>query len=133
MNRIPLSTSIKVGIQSYFIANRGGSFFMPADEECEDGKKIIEINGAACTEAQPIIDLVLEEIDDFEKLHGNVKTARKSFSAYQKKINRLKETCSMYQQSNDLKKQQILSYKLLLKELLNKGQITKKDIEKYIS
>lgn len=131
-NIIPLTNSVKVGIQSYFIHKHGGSFFMPASEEGPEYDEIMKINGNDIKEAQPIIDLVLKEIEDFEALHGNVETARKSYSAYQKKINRLKKTCALYQNANDQKKKQLFEYNLLFRHLIEQGRLTEEEVKRYI-
>jgi hypothetical protein len=67
MNSIPLSTRVKTAIEAYFIEKHGGSFFMPASEEGEEYDEIVRINTNAYKEAQPIIDIVLETIKEYEK------------------------------------------------------------------
>lgn len=65
--RIPLKIRIEVAIQAYFIAELCGSYFMPVDEESEEYKKLSEINQKAFDEANPLIEIVMEEVSEWVK------------------------------------------------------------------
>jgi len=62
---IPLHIRITVAIQAHFIAERGGSFFMPVDETSDEYKEISKINGEACKEAAPIIKETLRVVEEW--------------------------------------------------------------------
>ena len=67
MKKIPIETKVKVAIENHFIHKLGGSLFMPASEEGEEYDEIMRINALAQKEAQPIIDIVLREIEKWKE------------------------------------------------------------------
>jgi hypothetical protein len=66
LNETTLETKIKVAIESYFIANKGGSFFIPVDDNGTPDKKTEAKNKRILKQAKPIVDLVLEIIKDHD-------------------------------------------------------------------
>jgi hypothetical protein len=67
LKEIPLEIRLKVAIQAYFIAEEGGSFFMPLDENGNDLPEVVEKNEECFKKAKPIIDLVLKELEEWKK------------------------------------------------------------------
>ena len=57
----------------------------------------------------------------------------KTISTFQKKINRLRNTCTSLMISNKNRKHQISQYNLFIKKLLSEKRITKEEISEYMN
>jgi len=69
LKQIPLDIRLKVAIQAYFIDKMGGTILIPLDENGNDIPEVVELNNKILEHAKPIIDLVLEEYENW-KLDG---------------------------------------------------------------
>lgn len=69
LKNIPLEIRLKVAIEAYFVGKYGGSFFVPLDDDGQGNVEVIQKNRECLEKAQPVIDLVLEEIKQW-KLDG---------------------------------------------------------------
>jgi len=57
---------------------------------------------------------------------------QKTSSELQKKINRLRELCTKYDQRCRLRKRQITKYNLFVAKLISEGRITRSEIDEYM-
>jgi hypothetical protein len=64
---IPLETRIKVNVEAYFVRKAGCSMIIPVDENGEPDKALYEATNKAVMDAQPLIDLIMEEIEGWRK------------------------------------------------------------------
>ena len=62
LKNISLEIRIKVAIEAYFISKYGGSLIMPLDENGNDIPEVVEKNIKCLEKANPIINIVLDEI-----------------------------------------------------------------------
>lgn len=69
LKNIPLEIRLKVAIEAYFVEKYGGYFFIPLDDDGEGNAEVIQKNRECSEKAQPVIELVLEEIKQW-KLDG---------------------------------------------------------------
>jgi hypothetical protein len=67
---IPLEIRVEVAIQAHFIKENGGSMLVPLDKDGNDILEVTQINSKCLEMAQPIIDVVLEEIKEWKKEKG---------------------------------------------------------------
>jgi hypothetical protein len=65
--KIPLDVRLKVAIQAHFIYEGGGSFLMPLDINGNDIPEAVEHNQKCLDKAKPIIELVMNELEEWKK------------------------------------------------------------------
>lgn len=63
---IPLAISVKVAMEMHFLNEEGGYFFLPADETSKESQEAYSKNSEILSKAKPIIDVVLEEINEHQ-------------------------------------------------------------------
>lgn len=66
LKKIPLEIRLKVAIVAYFFEKYGGYFFIPLDNNGQGNVEVIQWNRECLEKAQPVIDLVLEEIKQWK-------------------------------------------------------------------
>lgn len=64
---IPLKIRLQTTIQMYCLHEMGGHIFMTAYEDSEQYKEQVAKNTEIAKFSQPLIDMVLEDIDKWEK------------------------------------------------------------------
>lgn len=64
---IELSINLKVSIQNYFLQKGGGSILVPINNQGESYSDLVDINDECFEEAEPIVKIVLEELEEFKK------------------------------------------------------------------
>lgn len=67
LKEIPLETRVKVSIEAYFIAEYGGTFFMPLDKNGNDTPESVEANRKCFEKAEPLLKLVLDDIKEWKE------------------------------------------------------------------
>ena len=67
LKKIPLETRIKTTIEAFFIAEFGGTFFVPIDEDGNELLEAVEANNKCFKKAEPLVKNVLKEIEDWKK------------------------------------------------------------------
>ena len=66
LRETPIETRLKVIIESHFIMEYGGTFFMPLDEDGNDIAEAIEVNEKCYKKAEPLLESVLEAIKEWK-------------------------------------------------------------------
>lgn len=67
LKNIPLETRVRVSIQAHFIAENGGSLFLPIDENGNEDQDVIKANKVCLDKAQPLIDIILNDIKKWKE------------------------------------------------------------------
>ena len=67
MKETSLEVRITSTIQSYFIINHGGSLLIPIDENGNEPQEIIEINDQCIALAEPLLQMVLQDIKEWKE------------------------------------------------------------------
>lgn len=67
LKETPLETRVKVSIEAHFIAEYGGTFFMPLDENGNDISEAVEANRKCFEKAEPLLKAVLDDIKQWKK------------------------------------------------------------------
>ena len=66
LKKTPLETRVKVSIEAYFIAEYGGTFFMPLDENGNDIPEAVEANRKCFEKSEPLLKAVLDHIKQWK-------------------------------------------------------------------
>ena len=67
LKQIPLRLRLKTAIQMHYLAEMEGYIFMTADDSTEQYRKEVEKNTEIMKSAQPLIDMVLQDVGEWEK------------------------------------------------------------------
>jgi hypothetical protein len=67
LKKIPLRVRLKTAIQMHCLVEMGGHIFMTADDSTEQYRKEVEKNTEIMKFAQPLIDIVLQDVEEWKK------------------------------------------------------------------
>ena len=67
LKEIPLETRVSVTIESYFIKEYGGYFFIPLDKDGNDIPEAVEANRICFEKSKELVKMILEDIEGWKK------------------------------------------------------------------